>query len=416
MAETLQRPRRKNPVLRTRLPVVPPWHRSRPALGLTAAAARGDFALQRCAECGRYQYPPREMCSGCLSTELRWSVVDGRGELLAETRLEHSNDLYFRERLPWRLGLVRLACGPSVVAHLHGDIAETDAGCCVRVAAYLDRAGRAVLIAIPDRETPNMADDRQFREFTCDPKLRRILVTDGKSPVGQAMVRALVSAGASMVWVGNAEPWKKPPGFAGILDIPEVSLVPLDVTDSRSVKELAGSIGARVDILVNTAEAHRAHGITSRYGTDVARLEMEVNYLGFLRLAQEFGPAMKSRGADGQNSAVAWVNLLSIFALSNMPEQGTFSASKAAAFSLSQCLRAEFRPHAVRVINVFPGPLDDEWNQLLPPPKLAPKRLALEVVSALCAGAEDVYPDAVSREWFARFREDPKILERELGE
>ena len=99
---------------------------------------------------------------------------------------------------------------------------------------------------------------------------------------------------------------------------------------------------------------------------------MDVNYFGLLRLAQEFGPAMRSRGADGQASAVAWVNLLSIYALANFPPHGTFSASKAAAHSLAQCLRAEMRPAGVRVVNVFPGPIDDEWNQLLPPPKLAP--------------------------------------------
>ena len=97
---------------------------------------------------------------------------------------------------------------------------------------------------------------------------------------------------------------------------------------------------------------------------------MDVNYFGLLRLAQEFGPVMRARGADGQSSATAWVNLLSIYALSNYPPHGTFSASKAAALSLSQCLRAEMRPGGVRVINVFPGPIDDEWNQMLPPPKL----------------------------------------------
>ena len=69
---------------------------------------------------------------------------------------------------------------------------------------------------------------------------------------------------------------------------------------------------------------------------------------------------------------MAWVNLLSIFALSNYPPHGTYSASKAAALSLSQALRAEMRPAGVRVINVFPGPIDDEWDQLVLPPKLAP--------------------------------------------
>ena len=192
--------------------------------------------------------------------------------------------------------------------------------------------------------------------------------------------------------------------------------MPLDLTDERAVREAGGSLGGRVDILINTAEAHRTHGVASRHGTDVARLEMDVNYFGLLRLAQEFGPAMQFRGADGQNSAVAWVNILSVFALSNFPAHGTYSASKAAAYSLTQCLRAEFMPNAVRVINVFPGPVDDEWNQLIPPPKLAPERLARDVVAALKDGVEDVYPGDVAKEWYTRYREDPKVLERELCE
>ena len=40
--------KRKNPVLRTRLPTLPPAARSRVALGLTAAAALGRFELQQC--------------------------------------------------------------------------------------------------------------------------------------------------------------------------------------------------------------------------------------------------------------------------------------------------------------------------------------------------------------------------------
>ena len=60
------------------------------------------------------------------------------------------------------------------------------------------------------------------------------------------------------------------------------------------------------------------------------------------RLIQAFGPGMRARGADGDNSACAWVNLLSVYALSNWPVYGTTSASQAAALSLSQCLRGDF--------------------------------------------------------------------------
>jgi NAD(P)-dependent dehydrogenase (short-subunit alcohol dehydrogenase family)/uncharacterized OB-fold protein len=389
---------------------LPPGARSRVALGLTAAAALGRFELQQCKDCGTVQYPPREACQKCLSTRLPWKTQDGKGALLAQTNLHHSNDLFFRERLPWRLGLVHLDAGPTVVVHLHEGAKDR-----VSVRAMLDRAGQAVLAAVPEKEDVNMADDRQLREFTCDPKFRKVLVTDGKTAVGQSLTRSLVEAGAELIWVGYSEPWKQFPGFDELKKLPQVTLLPLDVTDSKSVREVAAEIGGKIDILVNNAELHRPFGIANRAGVETARSEMDVNYFGLLRLAQEFAPAMRARGADGQSSAVAWVNLLSVYALANFPPHGTFSASKAAAQSLAQCLRAEMRPSGVRVVNVFPGPIDDEWNQLLPPPKIAPAALAKAIVRALQEGTEDVYPGDVAQEWLERWRDNPKALERELS-
>lgn len=413
MSIPMPRPPRKNPVLRTPQINLPPGARGRVALGLTAAAAEGRFELQVCEDCGAVQYPPREACRCCVSERLRWRPQSGAGELVAETRLDHSNDLYFRERLPWRLGMVRLDAGPSVMVHLHGDLGPAPQR--VRVGARLDRAGSAVLIGFPEKETVHMADDKMLREMGSDPRFRKALVTDGKSAVGQAVARALVKAGADIVWVGHAEPWKKLPGLAELAALPQVTLVPLDVSDERSVGELAGEIGGKVDILVNTAELHRGFGIAARRGTDVAKAEMEVNYFGLLRLAQAFGPALRARSADGAAHATAWVNLLSVYALANFPPHGTFSASKAAALSLAQCLRAEMRPAGIRVLNVFPGPVDDEWNQNLPPPKLAPSALAASIVRALQDGIEDVYPGDVAQEWLSRWRDNPKVLERELA-
>lgn len=413
MTEPLKRPKRKNPVLRTRAPTLPPASRGRVALGLTAAAAEGRFELQVCRECGTVQYPPREACHSCLSDVLDWTEQDGWGTLAAETTLRHSLETHYKERMPWRSGIVKLDAGPTVIVHIHGDVPPPPAR--VRVVSMLDRAGNAALIALPEEDTPNMADDRQLRELTCDPKMRKVLVTDGKSRVGQALVRSLIKAGADIVWVGYAEPWKKIPGFDEIAALPEVTTVELDVTNPQSVRRAAGQVGAKVDILINNSEVHRTFGIAGRYGSETAQLEMDTNYFGLLRLAHEFGPALRSRGADGQNSAVAWVNLLSIYALSNFPSHGTFSASKAAALSLSQCLRAEMAPAGIRVINVFPGPVDEEWNQLLNPPLLAPEAVASAIVKALQGGAEDVYPGPVAQDWLARFRENPKVLEKELA-
>jgi NAD(P)-dependent dehydrogenase (short-subunit alcohol dehydrogenase family)/uncharacterized OB-fold protein len=411
-SQAASEPRRKNPALRTPLPTLPPGKRSRAALGLTAAAARGRLELQVCEDCGATQYPPREVCGTCLSHRLVWRAQDGGGELTTDTVLRTAQELFFRERTPWRVGTVRLDTGVNVVAFVHERVGA--APCRVRVTSAIDRAGQGVLVALPEHAAADLSEDAKMRELTCDPRSRKILITDGKTAPGQAIARALAAAGAELIWIGESEPWKKLPGFDALRELPQAKFVPLDVGDGRSVRELAGEIGAKVDILINTADCHRTFSIAARRGVETAQLEMEVNYFGLLRLAQEFAPILKARAADGAASAVAWVNILSIFALSNYPPHGTYSASKAAALSLSQALRAELLPTGVRVINVFPGPIDDEWDQLVLPPKLAPATVAAAVVEALRGSVEDVYPGDVAQDWLARYLESPKTLEREL--
>ena len=144
-----------------------------------------------CRRCRAVQYPPRDACHRCLSPRLKWTPQNGAGELLSETVLHHSNDPFYRERLPWRLGLVHLDAGPTVIVHLHGDVPapRTKETVRVHVGARLDRAGAAVLIGFPPEESEHMADDKMLREMTSDPKFRKVLVTDGKTAVGQAIVR-----------------------------------------------------------------------------------------------------------------------------------------------------------------------------------------------------------------------------------
>lgn len=410
----------KNPVLRTQRMNLPPMGRGRVAHGLTRAAALSDhLELQVCEECGTVQYPPRDACGKCLSPELDWRKQSPCGELLSVATLHHSNHLYFRERLPWRIGVVRLDSGATVIAFLTDSVAPPTGHAGsertrVQVLLRLDRAGQAVLVAQPIEELNIDAKDKLQMETGCSPRGRKILVTDGKTAVGQAIVLGLLEAGAETVWAGYSEPWKRSSELARLKDIPGAVPVPLDLTDARSVSALGAELGGKVDIVVSNAEVHRTEGISSRPGTDVARAEMEVNYFGLLRLAQAFAPALKGRAADGPGHAVAWVNLLSVFALSNFPSQATYSASKAAALSLAQCLRADMLPHGIRVLNVFPGPIDDEWNQNVPPPKLSPGALAGAMVRALTDGLEDLYPGDVAREWLARWRDNPKALEREL--
>ena len=135
---------------------------------------------------------------------------------------------------------------------------------------------------------------------------------------------------------------------------------------------LAGEIGGRSissstpPIVIALSASPRAHGV------EVAQLEMDTNYFGLLRLAQEFAPAMRRAARTASRAPSRGSTCFPSLRLPNFPPHGTYSASKAAALSLAQCLRAELEPAGVRVINVFPGPIDDEWNQALPPPKIAP--------------------------------------------
>jgi NAD(P)-dependent dehydrogenase (short-subunit alcohol dehydrogenase family)/uncharacterized OB-fold protein len=390
--------------LNTSPPHLPPYRRSRVALRMTASAAIGRFELQRCARCGAVQYPPRESCHRCLSVDLVWTIQSGEGRLISETTLFHSNQEYFRERLPWRLGLIKLGAGPVVVAHLHRSAAL--APCDVKVTVWLDRAGQAALIATGPEEGATLQDDPRFFEMSSDPRDRRILITDGTSAVGQSLVGELIAAGAKHIWVGQ------PPGKSfrpiGIDDDRRLSIVPIDVRSIESTQLAAREFGHLIDVLINSSVyEHAENDISSPAEADpLAQLqsagqkEMEINYFGLLRLSDAFAGLLRAQAGA---PLPAWLNLFSICALVNWPRRSTFSASLAAAHSFSQGLRARLRPAGVRVINVFPGPM---------PPKV----LARSVVLALREGAEDVYPGDIAQDCLAKWLESPKALEREMAD
>jgi NAD(P)-dependent dehydrogenase (short-subunit alcohol dehydrogenase family)/uncharacterized OB-fold protein len=392
---------------------MPPSTRSRTAHGLTAAAAQGYFALQVCADCGAATYPLRDACPKCLSAKLVFQKVDDGGTLLAATVIRNSVDDYFRALLPWRVGTILLDCGPTMLAHLHADLREGER---VRMSLRLDKSGQAVAFALPPRETPGMMADRQLREMTCDPRDRCVLITDGCNPIGQAMARAFCDAGASTVFVGVAAPGKPFPGDAKLRATERLEIVPLDVTDTSSVADLAHTIGARVEILVNTADYMRPGGIVGLQGLEAAREGMEIRYFGLLRLAQCFGPLLRARGANEAGPAAAFVNLIAIQALMNWPNLATFSATEAACLSAAQGMRTELGEGGAKVVNAFHGPLETDWYQMLPPPKLAPSALAKAVVASLCAGVEDVFVGDVAEDIRMRLAANPKALERELGQ
>jgi short-subunit dehydrogenase len=78
-------------------------------------------------------------------------------------------------------------------------------------------------------------------------------------------------------------------------------------------------------------------------------------------------------------------------------------------------LRAALRGDGIRVVHVFAGPLDTEWFQAVPPPKVTPAALAAATVAALAEGLEEVFVGDIAQELRARLEVQPKAVERELG-
>jgi NAD(P)-dependent dehydrogenase (short-subunit alcohol dehydrogenase family) len=236
-----------------------------------------------------------------------------------------------------------------------------------------------------------MSDDPNIAGMGCDPRGLTVFITDGTTPVGQSLIQAMLKAGARHIWAGQ------PPGKTAPEWPVSVAAVTLDVTSAESVKRAAAQMGSEIDLLVNNSSLE---GGTAAVSEERARQEMETHYFGLLYLSQYFAPLMQMRAVSTSHSA--WVNLLTLDAMCSLPTQPTFSASMAAALSLSQSLRSRLRRVGLRVVNVFAGPITTD-------------RLSASIVSALVEGVEDVYPGDVAQDWLVRWLDSPKVLEREIA-
>ncbi|MDP2084799.1 MAG: SDR family oxidoreductase [Gemmobacter sp.] len=401
---------KKNPLHPVRRPLLPPGQRSRAAHLLTAAAGEGRFALPCCTACGRFAWPMPEACPACLG-DIALATASQGARVLSATTAEVPADAYFRERAPWRVGLVQMDCGPQALVHLSPG---ADTGDSVWLSLKLDRAGSAVLHA--GREGEDMTTDPQWRDMVADPRDRRVLITDARHIAALPLARALAKAGAAAIYAGLPDQWKPLDTRAALESVPGLSLVPLDVTSDRSVADLAAQIGGKVEILVNTADLPRPGGLMGPSATADARAAMDTVAFGLLRLARGFGPAMAGRGADGTLGAVAWVNVLSVFAHAAPPALAGYSAAHAAALAFSHALRADLGQGGVRLLTVFAGPTDDPWFQTFPQPKVTGKALADGIVAALLNGQEQAVVGDLARDLMERLRENPKAVEREFAQ
>lgn len=232
------------------------------------------------------------------------------------------------------------------------------------------------------------------------------LVTGANRGIGRAIVEALLERGARKVYAGArkvdtlAELASAHPG--------RVTPVAVDVTNPTQVDALPEAV-PDLTLLVNNAGIATGFGasITDRATLDWAREEMEVNYFGTLRLMQAVAPVL---GANGGGTIV---NLSSVAGLSAFPPFATYSASKAAVRSLTQA-RVHLAAQAIRVIGVYPGPVDTDMAAELPFEKATPAQVAHAILDAVERGETDVYPDPFAADLGARFESSPGGLEQHV--
>ncbi len=137
---------------------------------------------------------------------------------------------------------------------------------------------------------------------------------------------------------------------------------------------------------------------------------MTTNYFGPLNVTRAFARAIVGNG----NGAVA--NVVSIGGLANFPMAATYSASKAAAHSLTQGLRAELAPQGVAVFGVYPGPIDTDMAAGMEMEKETPRNVAIRIYEHMADGVEDITTDAFADEFVRNLRVDAKAVERETAQ
>ena len=188
----------------------------------------------------------------------------------------------------------------------------------------------------------------------------------------------------------------------------QVSAVELDVTNRDQIESVAKE-ARDIQVLINNAAAFSYSGFIYKYDEAVARKEMETNYFGPLNLTRALADSIIENG----NGSV--VNVLSLSALSNFPPSATYSASKAAAYSMTQAVRAELGPQGVAVFSVYPGPVDTDMSADQKIEKVSPRYAAGRIFDRMQSGVEDITTEQFGDDFLRDFQADVKALERSQG-
>lgn len=208
------------------------------------------------------------------------------------------------------------------------------------------------------------------------------LVTGANRGLGLEFAKALLKRGARKVYATARDP--------GSVALAGVMPVRLDVTQPEALAALAERLGD-VSLLVNNAGIIKGRGALAEGSLLAAREEIETNYLGPLATSLAFAPALARNGGG------AIVNVLSVLSWVTLPTSATYSASKAAAWALTNGMRNELRKQKTQVLGVHVGFIDTDMVRAVDAPKARPEDVVRRVLDALERGDDEVLADEVSQ-------------------
>ncbi|NIL41277.1 SDR family NAD(P)-dependent oxidoreductase [Salinispora arenicola] len=227
-----------------------------------------------------------------------------------------------------------------------------------------------------------------------DINARTAIVTGANRGLGRALVDALLDRGAQRIYAAVRNP-------RAVRTDDRITAVTLDVTDRASIDSFAAA-APDVDLLINNAGAAAFEPALEADRDGVAR-EFAVNFTGLYDMIRAFAPALIANQG-------ALVNVLTLLSYAPAPAMAGYSASKAAAHSLTLALRPALTQAGVSVHGVYPGGIDTDMLAGIDTPKAATRVVADAILDGLTAGQSDIYPDPTSAQMSQLWNSDPRAF------
>src|SRR5436190_1103684 len=231
------------------------------------------------------------------------------------------------------------------------------------------------------------------------------VVTGANRGLGRAFVEQLLARGAKRVYAGARDPSKL--RTVASSSGGRVVAVRIDLGDPASIAAAART-AKDVTLLINNAGALE---FGSQLSADLAgiRRDFETNYFGTLQVTRAFLPALEAN----KNSAI--VNVLAVVSLVSIPGLGGYSASKAAAHSLTLGLRGELSKRGISVHGVYPGPIDTDMTKRIDRPKASASEVASATLAGVEAGDSYILPEPMSSQVYEGWSRSHAEVEAQFG-